>query len=84
MASKRKHEPPAELAPTTPDQVKHPAHWTKGQLLDLKRFTDGSYRATLLGEEYDPEKANAVSFDSSFAAQNFVSWWYTPARGRWN
>jgi hypothetical protein len=53
-----------------------PAHWIKGQLLDLKRFTDGSYRATLLGEEYDPQAGNSVSFDSSHAAQSFISEWY--------
>lgn len=60
----------------------YPAHWLPGQLLDLKRYTNGSYRATLLGEEYDPELANAIDFDSSRAAQEFVSWWYQPAAGR--
>jgi hypothetical protein len=68
------------LPPTTPA---HPPHWTRGQLLDLKRFTDGSYRATLLGEAYDPEKGNGLDFDSSVTAQNFISWWYQPAAGRW-
>lgn len=53
-----------------------PPHWVPGQLLDLKRFTDGSYRATLLGEQYDPEKDNAIHFDSSHTAQQFVSEWY--------
>jgi hypothetical protein len=59
-----------------------PPHWLPGQLLDLKRYTNGSYRATLLGEEYDPELANAIDFDSSHAAQEFVSWWYLPAAAR--
>ena len=59
-----------------------PAHWIQGQLLDLKRFADGSYRATLLGEEYDPIKDNALTFDSSNAAQQFVSEWYLLAQGR--
>jgi hypothetical protein len=54
-----------------------PAHWLPGQLLDLKRFTDGSYRATLLGEEFKPECANALTFDSSAEAQAFVSAWYS-------
>lgn len=59
-----------------------PSHWIKGQLLDLKRFTDGTYRATLLGEEYKPELANGVQFASSHEAQAFVSNWYTPAQQR--
>lgn len=53
-----------------------PAHWIRGQLLDLRRFTDGSFLATALGEEYKPELANGVRFDSSFEAQSFVSAWY--------
>lgn len=63
-------------------QSNWPSHWLPGQLLDLKRYTDGSCRATLLGEEYDPETDNAMHFDSTFAAQNFVSWWYLPAMAR--
>lgn len=60
-----------------------PAHWQRGALLDLKRFSDGSYRATLLGETYDPsEPIPCMEFDSSFAAQQFVSHWYMPERGR--
>lgn len=57
----------------------YPPHWIPGQLLDLKRFANGSYRATLLGEEYKPELANALEFDSAYAAQQFTSWWYLPA-----
>lgn len=60
-----------------------PAHWQKGALLDLQRFHDGSFRATLLGEEADHAKANFVEFDSSFAAQQFVSQWYQPGHGRY-
>lgn len=56
-----------------------PSDWIPGQLLDLKKFTDGSARATLLGVEYDPEKANAVHFASLHEAQEFVSHWYLPA-----
>lgn len=59
-----------------------PPDWIPGSLLDLKRFNDGSYRATLLGEEYDPELANGIEFDSSYAAQQFVSWWYQAALAR--
>lgn len=60
----------------------YPAHWIPGQLLDLKRFIDGSFRATLLGEEYDPEKANGILFDLNHEAQAFVSWWYQSAEAR--
>ena len=60
----------------------YPPHWLPGQLLDLKRYGDGSFRATLLGEEYDPELANGLEFDSSFAAQQFTSWWYSSAMQR--
>jgi hypothetical protein len=56
----------------------YPTHWLHGQLLDMKRFTDGSFRATLLGEEYDTDKPNAMEFASASEAQAFVSWWYSP------
>ena len=59
--------------------IPYPPDWIPGSLLDLKRFTDGSYRATLLGEDYKPELANGIEFASSFEAQQFVSWWYSPA-----
>lgn len=63
--------------------VEVPSHWLKGQLLDLKRYTDGSYKATLLGDEDDPKRAYiapAVHFASSHEAQQFTSDWYTPAQ----
>ena len=50
-----------------------PAHWIVGQLLDLKRYSDGSFRATLLGEE---PKDGQMSFSSAWDAQEFVSHWY--------
>ena len=55
-----------------------PSHWIKGQLLDLKRFANGTYRATLLGEEAKPDLSNVVEFQSSHEAQAFVSTWYQP------
>jgi hypothetical protein len=60
----------------------YPSHWTPGQLLDLKRFTDGSYQATILGEQVDHQTRNFVEFDSSYAAQAFVSTWYQPGKAR--
>lgn len=61
----------------------YPPHWLPGQLLDLKRFGDGTFRATLLGEEYKPELDNAITFESSYEAQEFVSKWYSAVeRGR--
>lgn len=59
-----------------------PAHWIKGQLLDLRRYGNGTYRATLLGEEYDPnEPIPCMEFNSSHDAQAFISAWYLPERG---
>jgi hypothetical protein len=55
-----------------------PPHWRRGQLLDLKRFSDGTYRATLLGEEWKPELRNGIEFETTEDAQTFVSWWYSP------
>ena len=60
----------------------YPPHWLPGQLLDLKRYGDGTFRATLLGEEYDPELGNGIEFDSTYAAQQFTSWWYSSAMQR--
>lgn len=57
--------------------VNVPPHWIKGQLLDLKRYTDGTYSARLLG---DDDKADSMTFASSHEAQSFVSAWYTPAQ----
>jgi len=59
-----------------------PPHWVKGQLLDLMRFGDGTFRATLLGEEADPQLANYIDFESAGAAQQFVSEWYQPEQQR--
>jgi hypothetical protein len=77
--------PAAAIAPDpnpTQGGVAYPAHWTPGQLLDLRRFTDGSYRCTVLGEEPDHQTRNFVEFESSFAAQTFVSTWYVSVKGR--
>lgn len=63
--------------------IDYPSNWIPGQLLNLQRFGDGSFKATLLGDNDDPKKgyiAPAVHFDSSYAAQAFVSWWYLPAQ----
>lgn len=56
-----------------------PELWIKGSLLDLRKFEDGSARATLLGEDYDPKAGNYMDFASLTEAQNFVSTWYLPA-----
>jgi hypothetical protein len=54
----------------------YPSHWLVGQLLDLKRFNNGTFRATLLGEEWKPELRNAIEFTSGYEAQQFISQWY--------
>jgi hypothetical protein len=52
-----------------------PRHWIKGQLLDVRRYSDGSYIVTLLGEELD-EDTQTMKFNSTIDAQAFVSNWY--------
>lgn len=53
-----------------------PDEWIKGSLLNLRRYHDGSFIATLLGEDINKERTNCMQFDSAFAAQQFVSQWY--------
>lgn len=54
-----------------------PSHWLKGQLIDLRRFTDGGFLAVLHGEEPNEDRSNCITFESSFDAQNWISAWYT-------
>jgi hypothetical protein len=51
----------------------YPDHWIRGQLLDLKKYHDGSARAWALG---DDEKQPSLGFESLHEAQNFISAWY--------
>jgi hypothetical protein len=61
----------------TKSMIDIPSHWIKGQLLDLKKYTNGTARAYLLGEaDTDPPGAS-ISFDSLHDAQQFVSTWYS-------
>ena len=69
-------EPAIDPLPSL-EGVHYPAHWNRGNLLDLKKYTNGSAMALLLGENYDPTTDNAVHFDSLHAAQQFVSAWYS-------
>ncbi len=48
-----------------------PSHWRQGQLLDVRKFTDGSCEVGLWGEE-----RTALRFASCWDAQHFVSAWY--------
>jgi len=45
-------------------------------LLDLKRYSDGHFEATLLGERAEADGSNVVRFDSGYDAQQFTSAWY--------
>ena len=63
-----------------------PPTWAKGALLDLKRFNDGTFRCTLLGDNDDPKRdyiAPSMTFESAYAAQQFVSDWYNPAQQKY-
>lgn len=61
------------VAPVVPP---YPAHWIKGQLLNV-RNNGSNYIVTPLEEEFDPHHPElAKFFDNSFDAQAFVSEWY--------
>jgi hypothetical protein len=53
-----------------------PSHWIKGQLLDLKKYNDGTARAWLMGEAELKPPGPSIAFDSLHDAQQFVSQWY--------
>ncbi len=50
----------------------------RGQLLDLKRFSDGTFKATLLSFPTEPE----LSLPTVEEAQAFISTWYAPINAR--
>lgn len=58
----------------------YPPHWRKGELLNVKRYVDGSYRITALSDEAN--KPATLEFASTDACQAFVSAWYAPEAGR--
>jgi hypothetical protein len=58
------------------DMTAYPPHWRPGQLLDLKRYSDGHFEATLLGERAEADGSNVVIFPSGYDAQQFTSAWY--------
>lgn len=51
----------------------HPPHWVRGQLLNMRKYSDGTFHATLANED---ETAPVLIFPSSWEAQQFVSQWY--------
>lgn len=54
----------------------YPAHWIKGQLLNV-RNNGSTFILTPLEEEFDPRHPErAKFFDNSFDCQQFVSGWY--------
>ena len=75
-------ENPSPLDAALKPKSIYPPHWIKGQLIDVKRFSDNTYQLTLAGENYDPELNNGLTFTNSYDAQAFLSTWYMPDRGR--
>ena len=72
--------PPKADAPEPPQTIveplPYPAHWIKGQLLNV-RHNGSTYIVTVLEEEFDPHNPErAKFFDNSYDAQAFVSDWY--------
>lgn len=50
----------------------------RGQLLDLQRYSDGTFKALLLGDTANDEGSNVLNLPSAHEAQAMVSWWYDP------
>lgn len=63
------------VEPTEP--LPYPAHWVKGQLLNV-RNNGSTFILTLIAEEFDPQyPERAKFFDNSFDCQTFISNWYS-------
>jgi hypothetical protein len=56
--------------------IEVPVAWIKGQLLDVKRYSDGSYKVFDLYDQ--SEKPPFIHFDNTSDCQNFISEWYAP------
>jgi hypothetical protein len=60
-----------------------PQEWIKGELLNVQRFSDGSYTISRLQDEPRDPRTQMLKFDNSSDCQNFVSRWYAPqSRGQ--
>jgi hypothetical protein len=57
--------------------AEYPREWIRGQLLNVERYTNGSFKMMLLGTE-EPH----LDFENSVSAQAFISWWYQREAGR--
>ena len=55
--------------------LKSPEGWNRGELLDVKRFTDGTFTITPL---YAGARKDELRFANGSDCQQFVSWWYAP------
>jgi len=55
--------------------------WMPGELLNVRKFSDGLFRITRLGEEFDNIKQNGLclAYDE---CQEFISHWYAPISAR--
>lgn len=61
------------------NETKVPEGWIKGQLLDLKRYGDGTFDAFQLGSDEKQARKNGqyISFHRTREAQEFISDWYS-------
>lgn len=57
-----------------------PPTWQRGELLDVRRFEDGTIKVGRMLD--DPKNRKELKFPSSWEAQKFVSHWYAPSEGR--
>lgn len=58
-----------------PHEPIYPSGWIKGALLDVRRYTDRTFKIGLLDA---PKDAESLNFDCVEECQAFVSWWYMP------
>lgn len=58
-----------------------PPEWRKGELLNVRKYTDGQFRITRLGDEFDASKLNGIILNSD-DCQCFISDWYAPSQVR--
>lgn len=65
-----------------PELTSIPSNWIKGELLDVRRYANGSFRITRLAEDASIEDNQAIEFASTETCQEFVSWWYTQEQSR--
>lgn len=58
--------------------MKIPPGWIRGELLDVKRYTDGTFKIARFHVEND----EPLILTNAMDAQAFISYWYAPISAR--